>query len=169
MTLEIIAVALGVLVTGPAGVEWRDLGSFGPTCPVPPMPGPSSRGPRLVRIEPGAARIPVDPDPEFPLAVGRRMYQLPRPTRWPRGTPTTIAVLGADAGSLALARTLPPGSAVFVLPPAHPDTLTELRRACPGCAVEPGRARGLKALGVRAYPAVLRWTGSGVEVTEGAP
>lgn len=147
--------------------QLRDVGAFGETCPAPPLP-PAPAGARLEL--PGApTSAPLPETPWLPLAhtVSRRV--LPHRGGWPVNAPHVLAILGEDPGSLTVARDLPNGTAVYVLPPARPETLARVRGACPRCVVGPGGGVAVTALGVRAYPAVIRWTGTVVEIVEGAP
>jgi hypothetical protein len=156
---------LALLATTTAGAEIRDLGRYGPTCPVPDPPPPRS-GVR-VRVEPGLARIPDPVEAPMPIAPTRRVYVLPG--RWPAGAPPLVALVGQDAASLAIVRELPPGTPVFVLSPEGGMGLEVLRRVCPTCRIGIAGTAGARRLGIQALPAVVRVVDGVAQVTEGVP
>lgn len=159
--------ALGVLLAPAAGAQLRDAGTFGATCPAPPPVGPPTAG--RLRLPPAGAPRPSPDGPGLPVAATVTRRVLAVPGGWPAGAPPAIALLGADAASLAVARALPAGAAVYVVPPARPALLAALRAACPGCVVGPAGPGLARALGIRAVPAVVRRTGDTAELVEGAP
>lgn len=164
-----LGAALLILALAPAGhAQVRDLGTFGIICPVPPRAAPPAAvGLTLPQFS--AAAPSLGRAPGLPLAVRRERREFARPGGWPAGAPRVVAVVGEDPGSDAVVRSLPAGAVVLVLPPARPETLARLRSACPGCVVGPSGAGAATALGVRAYPAVVRWTGAALEIVEGEP
>jgi hypothetical protein len=155
---------MALLIATAAHAELRDLGPYGPTCPVPDSP-PSRVGVRL-RVEPGLARVPGPVEPPMPLAT-RRTYALPG--RWPAGAPPVVAFVGQDAASLATVRTLPAGTPVFVLPSEGATGLAALRQACPACRIGIAGPAGARRLGIQAVPAVIRAADGVAHVTEGPP
>ncbi len=161
-----LGLALVALVATAAHAHVRDVGTFGPTCPVP-APA-SGGGPARLALPARPLGPPAPTAPGLPRATGvaRRAVAL-RGTALP-GTPAVVAVVGTDPESLAVVRRLPRGSVVLVLPPAGAADLAQVGRACLACLVWPGRADTAQALGVRAYPAVLRVSGRTIEITEGA-
>ena len=158
---------VGTIMLAAPGVEadLRDVGTYGPTCPVPPTPSASS-GVR-VRIDPGLARVAAPPDAPMPVAVHRRIYALP--VRWPAGTPPVVAFVGHDPGSLTVVRALPPGTPVYVVPSAGELELDVFRQACPACRVSVTGTAGVRRVGIQAVPAVVRVVEGVAQVTEGAP
>lgn len=154
----------------PAGhAQIRDAGAFGETCPAPPLPPAASPSGARLKL-PLAPVVALAPEaPTLPLARAPSRRVLSRPSGWPTNTPLVVAFAGDDPGSLAMARRLPAGTGLLVVPPARPETMARLRAACPGCIVGPGRMETAIALGVRAYPAVVRRTGTMVEIIEGEP
>ena len=153
-----------LLIATAASAELRDLGNYGPTCPVPAFP-PSRSGLR-VRVEPGLARVPGPVERSMPLAPTRRTYVLP--DRWPAGAPLIVAFVGRDAASLVIVRALPPGTPVFVLPSEDGTGLEPLRQACPACRIGIAGSEGARRLGIQAVPAVIRVVDGVAYVTEGA-
>jgi hypothetical protein len=152
-----------LLIAPAARAEVRDLGRYGPTCPVPDAP-PSLSGMR-VRVEPGLARIPGPVEPPMPIAPARRAYVLLG--RWPAGAPPLVAFVGHDAASLAMVRALPAGTPVFVLPSEGGTGLEALRQACTACRIGITGTAGARRLGIRAVPAVIRVVDGVAYVTEG--
>ena len=157
--------AMLLLIATAAHAELRDLGRYGPTCPVPDAP-PSRVG-LLVRVDPALARVSGPVEPSMPIAPTRRTYRLPG--RWPAGSPSIVAFVGQDAASLAMVQALPPGTPVFVLPSTGGNGLAALRRACPACRIGVAGPAGARALGIEAVPAVVRVVDGVALVTEGAP
>jgi hypothetical protein len=156
---------MALLIATAARAEIRDLGRYGPTCPVPDTP-PSLSGVR-VRVEPGLARVRGPVESSMPIAPTRRAYLLPG--RWPLGAPPIVAFVGHDPASLATVRALPPGTPVFVLPSEGGTGLEALRQACPACRIGIAGTTGARRLGIRAVPAVVRVVDGAAHVTEGAP
>jgi hypothetical protein len=156
---------MALLIATAGHAELRDLGRYGPTCPMPDAP--SSRVGLRVRVDPALARVPGPVEPSMPLAPTRRTYRLPG--RWPAGAPSIIAFVGQDAASLATVRTLPAGTPVFVLPPEGATGLAALRQACPGCRIGMAGPAGARRLGIQAVPAVIRAADGVAHVTEGPP
>jgi hypothetical protein len=157
--------AMSLLIATAGHVELRDLGRYGPTCPVPDAP--SSRVGLRVRVDPALARVSAPVEPSMPLAPTRRTYRLPG--RWPAGAPSIIAFVGRDAASLATVRTLPSGTPVFVLPSEGATELAALRQACLACRIGMAGTAGARRLGIQAVPAVIRAAGGMAHVTEGPP
>ncbi len=142
---------LALLVATATHAEIRDLGRYGPTCPVPDAP-PSRSGVR-VRVEPGLARIPPPVEPPMPIAGMRRAYILPG--RWPAGAPPLAVFVGHDAAGPAI---------------SEGDTTVEaLRQACPACRIGIAGSAGARRLGIHAVPAVIRVVDGVAHVTEGPP
>jgi hypothetical protein len=160
----VLAVVLAATTLAGA-TELADLGRFGPTCPVPEAP-PVPSGARI-RLQPARAGVAGRAEPPMPVATARRTYALP--TRWPPGTPTVIAFVGRDPGSLAVVPTLPPGTPVFVLPSAGGIAVEAIRRACPACRLALAGAASARQLGVTAIPVVLRVRDGAAHATEGPP
>jgi hypothetical protein len=156
---------MAVSIATAARAELRDLGRYGPTCPMPDAP--SSRVGLRVRVDPALARVSAPVEPSMPLAPTRRTYRLPG--RWPAGAPSIVAFVGQDAASLATVRTLPAGTPVFVLPPEGATGLAALRQACPGCRIGMAGPAGARRLGIQAVPAVIRAADGVAHVTEGPP
>jgi hypothetical protein len=155
-----------VLLTATAvQAELRDLGTYGPTCPLPDAP-PSRVGLR-VRVDPTLARVSGPVEPSMPIAPTRRTYRLPG--RWPAGAPSIIAFVGQDAASLATVRTLPSGTPVFVLPSEGTTGLEALRQACPACRIGMAGTAGAQRLRIQALPSVIRAVDGVAHVTEGPP
>jgi hypothetical protein len=154
---------MALLVATAARAEIRDLGRYGPTCPVPDAP-PSLSGVRA-RVEPGLARIPGPVEPPMPIAPTRRAYLLPG--RWPLGAPPLVAFVGHDAASLAMVRALPAGTPVFVVPSEDGTGLEALRQACPACRIGIAGSAGARRLGIQRVPAVIRVVDGVAHVTEG--
>jgi hypothetical protein len=154
---------LALLVATATRAEIRDLGRYGPTCPVPDAP-PSRSGVR-VRVEPDLARVRGLVEPPMPLASARQTYVLPG--RWPAGAPPLVVFVGHDAASLAVVRALPPGTPVFVLSPDRGRGLEALRQACRACRIAVAGSGGARRLGIRAVPAVIRVVDGVAHVTEG--
>lgn len=156
---------LALLIATAADAEIRDLGRYGPTCPVPDAP-PSRSGVR-VRVEPGLARVRGPVEPPMPIAPTRQTYVLPG--RWPAGAPSLVAFVGHDAAGPAIVRVLPAGTPVFVLPSEGGTGLEALRQACPACRIGITGSAGARRLGIRAVPAVIRVVDGVTHVTEGLP
>jgi hypothetical protein len=156
---------MALLIATAAGAELRDLGNYGPTCPVPDAPPAHST--MRVRVEPGLARVPGPVEPPMPIAVTRRTYVLPG--RWPRGAPPIVAFVGRDVASLAIVGTMPRGTPVFVLLSEGGIELKVFRQACPACSIGTAGSSGARALGIRAVPAVIRAVDGMAHVTEGLP
>ena len=168
MTARAVRLGVGcvmVWVAPLAQADLRDLGTYGPTCPMPASALPPS-GARH-RIDPRLARVAVPPDAPMPVAAGRRTYVAP--VRWPAGGPPLVAFVGHDAGSLAVVQGLPAGTPVYVLPSEGEHGLEVLRQACRACRLGVAGTAGARRLGVQAVPAVIRVIDSVVHVTEGAP
>jgi hypothetical protein len=161
-----LVVALVLAATTVAGAtEVADLGRFGPTCPVPEvLPVPSGA---RIRLQPARAGVAGPAEPWMPVATARRTFALP--TRWPPGTPPLLSFVGRDPGSLAVVRTLPPGTPVFVLPSAGGIAVEEIRRVCPACRLALAGAASARQLGVAVVPVVLRVRDGSAEATEGPP
>ena len=157
--------AMLLLIATAGHAELRDLGRYGPTCPVPDAP-PSRVGLR-VRVDPALARVSGPVEPSMPLTPTRRTYNLPG--RWPAGAPSIVAFVGQDAASLATVRALPSGTPVFVLPSAGATGLAALRQACPACRIGMAGPAGARRLGIQAVPAVIRAADGVAHVTEGPP
>jgi hypothetical protein len=157
--------AMLLLIATAGHAELRDLGNYGPTCPMPDAP-PSRVGLR-VRVDPALARVPGPVEPSMPTAPTRRTYVLP--SRWTAGAPSIVAFVGHDAASVAIVRALPPGTPVFVLPSDGGTGLEALRQACPGCRIGMAGTAGARRLGIQAVPAVIRAAGGMAHVTEGPP
>jgi len=155
---------LALLIATAGRAEIRDLGRYGPTCPVP---APPPARPLTVRLEPGLARVRAPMAPPMPIAAARRTYGLPG--RWPAGAPPVVVFVGRDGGSLAVVRTLPPGTPVYVLPSEGRTEMDAFRQACPGCRVGMAGTAGARRLGIRAVPAVIRVVDGAAHVTEGPP
>jgi hypothetical protein len=160
-----LAVALLGLGAVAAHAQVRDVGRFGPTCPVPAHASDGRPARLTLPARPLGPPAPTAPGLPRASEVTRRVVAL-RGTALP-GTPAVVAVVGTDPESLAVVRRLPRGSLVLVLPPADAADRAQVGRACPACRVGPGRAESAQALGVRAYPAVLRLSGRAIEITEG--
>jgi hypothetical protein len=156
---------MALLVATATRAEIRDLGRYGPTCPVPDAP-PSRSGVR-VRVEPGLARVRGPVEPPMPLASTRQTYILPG--RWPTAAPPLVVFVGHDAVSLAVVRALPPGTPVFVLPSEGGIGLEAFRQACPACRTDIAGSAGARRLGIQALPAVVRVVDGVAHVTEGVP
>ena len=156
---------MALLTATAVHAEIRDLGNYGPTCPVPDAP--PSHSTRRVRVEPGLARVPGPVEPPMPIALTRRTYVLP--ARWPVGAPPIVAFVGQDVASLAIVGTMPRGTPVFVLPSEDGTELTVFRQACPACRIGTAGSSGARALGIRAVPAVIRAVDGVAHVTEGPP
>ncbi len=156
---------LSLLVAPVTQANLRDLGTYGPTCPVPASPIPPS-GVRL-RIDPRLARVAAPAEPPMPVAVDRRAYVVR--VRWPAGAPPVVAFVGHDTRSLAVVRSLPPGTPVYVLPSEGEHGVEALREACRVCRFGVTATAGARRLGVQAVPAVVRVVDGVVQVTEGAP
>jgi hypothetical protein len=156
---------MALLIATAGHAELRDLGRYGPTCPVPEAPPEHST--MRVRVEPGLARVPRPVEPPMPIALTRRTYVLPG--RWPVGAPSIIAFVGQDAASLAALRALPAGTPVFVVPSEGATGLAALRQACPACRIGMAGPAGARRLGIQAVPAVIRAAGGMAHVTEGPP
>ena len=129
--VRVVLGVLALLVAPVTQADLRDLGTYGPTCPVPASPIPPS-GVRL-RIDPRLARVAAPAEAAMPVALGRRTYVVP--VRWPAGAPPVVAFVGHDAGSLAVVRSLPPGTPVYVLPSEGEHGLETIRQACRACRV----------------------------------
>jgi hypothetical protein len=110
--VRVVLGVLALLVAPVTQADLRDLGPYGPTCPVPASPIPPS-GARL-RIDPRLARVAAPTEAAMPVALSRRAYVVP--VRWPAGAPPVVAFVGHDAGSLAVVRSLPRGTPIYVLP-----------------------------------------------------
>jgi hypothetical protein len=136
-----------------SAAEIRDLGTFGATCPAP-VPAASPGAARRVRLDPARAQVDVPPEPSMPVATAPRTAALP--VRWP-------------PGGVAVVRTLPAGTPVFVLPSEGGLPLDALRQACPGCRIEHAGSSSARRLGVRVVPAVIRVVDGVPRLTEGAP
>jgi hypothetical protein len=156
---------MAVSIATAARAELRDLGRYGPTCPVPDAP--PSPPPVRVRVQPGLARVPAPVEPSMPIAWTQRTYVLPG--RWPAGVPPAVAFVGHDAASLAALRALPAGTPVFVLPSEGAMGLEALRQACPTCRMGMAGTAGAWRLGIQAVPAVIRAADGVAHVTEGPP
>ena len=163
--LRFLLGAMMLLVTTATRAELRDLGTYGPTCPVPAPPTPPS-GQKL-RIEVPRARVAAPADLPMPVAPTRRAYAVP--VRWPAGAPPVVAFVGHDTASVLVVRSLPPGTPVFVLPSDGEHELEALRLACPACRLGIAGTAGARRLGIRAVPAVVRVVSGVAHVTEGAP
>jgi hypothetical protein len=103
----------------------------------------------------------------MPVAATRRAYVVP--VRWPAGAPPVVAFLGHDAASLAVVRSLPRGTPVFVLPSEGEHGLEALRLVCPACRLGVAGTAGARRLGIQAVPAVVRVVDGVAHATEGAP
>jgi hypothetical protein len=103
----------------------------------------------------------------MPVAVNRRAYVVP--VRWPAGAPPVVAFIGHDTRSLAVVRSLPRGTPVYVLPSEGEHGLEALREACRGCRFGITGTAGAQRLGIQAVPAVVHMIDGVVHVTEGAP
>jgi hypothetical protein len=168
VTARVVRVLLGgmtLLVALVVQADLRDLGTYGPTCPVPASPSRPS-GVRL-RIDPRLARVAAPAEASMPVALSRRAYVVA--VRWPAGPPPVVAFVGHDAGSLAVVRSLPPGTPVYVLPSEGEHGLETLRQACRACRFGVAGAAGARQLGIQAVPAVARVVDGMVHVTQGAP
>ena len=163
--VRIVLGVLALLVPPVTQADLRDLGTYGPTCPVPASPIPPS-GVRL-RIDPRLARVAAPAETPMPVAPGQRTYIVP--VRWPAGTPAIVAFVGHDARSLAVVRSLPPGTPVNVLPSEGEHGLETIRQACGACRFAVTGLAGARQLGIQAVPAVARVVDGVVHVTEGAP
>jgi hypothetical protein len=96
MIARAVRVVLGVLALLVAPVtqaDLRDLGTYGPTCPVPAS-----------RSHPPACVSGSTPDSRVVARGGRdagragsRTYVVP--VRWPAGAPPVVAFVGHDAGA----------------------------------------------------------------------
>ena len=168
MTARVVPLLVGCvawLIAPMAQADLRDLGTYGPTCPVSPSSSTTSHA--RLRIDPGLARVAAPPDAPMPVAVSRRTYVVP--VRWPVGAPPVVAFVGRDTGSLAVVRALPPGTPVSVLPSEGDHDLEALRQACRGCRFSEMGTAGARRLGIQAVPAVVRVVDGLAQVTEGAP
>jgi hypothetical protein len=161
-----LGLALLTMAATAAHAQVRDAGSFGPTCPVPADAAAGSPARLTLPERPLGPSEPTAPGLPRASGVARRVVAL-RGAALP-GVPAVIALVGTDPESLAVVRRLPRGSLVLVLPPAGAADLARVGQACPACRVGPGRAESARALGVLAYPAVLRVSGRTIEITEGA-
>jgi hypothetical protein len=163
--LRLLLGGMMLLIATVTRAELRDLGTYGPTCPVPARiaspPG------QTLRIEAGRARVAAPVEVPMPVAATRRAYVVP--VRWPAGTLPVVAFVGHDAASLAVVRSLPPGTPVFVLPSDGEHGLEALRLACPACRLGIAGTAGARRLGIQAVPAVVRVVDGVPHVTEGAP
>jgi hypothetical protein len=157
--------AMALLIATAGHAELRDLGRYGPTCPV--RDAPPSRVGQRVRVDPALAHVSSPVEPSMPLAPAQRTYSLPG--RWPAGAPSIIAFVGQDTGSLATVRTLPSGTPVFVLPSEGATGLAALRQACPACRIGIAGPAGARRLGIQAVPTVIRAADGVAHVTEGPP
>jgi hypothetical protein len=154
-----------LLVATATRAELKDLGTYGPTCPVPAPPTPPSG--RKLRIEVPRARVAAPAELPMPVAPTRSAYAVP--ARWPAGAPPVVAFVGHDTASVLVVRSLPPGTPVFVLPSDGEHGLEALRLACPACRLGIAGTAGARRLGIRAVPAVVRVVNGVAHVTEGAP
>jgi hypothetical protein len=161
-----VGLALLALAATAAHAQVRDAGSFGPTCPVPADVSGGISARLTLPARPLSPPAPTPPELPRAIEITRRVVAL-RGTALP-GTPTVVAVVGTDPESVAIVHRLPRGSLVLVLPPASAAELAQVGRACPTCLIAPGRTESALALGVRAYPAVLRVSGRIIQITEGA-
>jgi len=163
--VRVVLGVLALLVAPVTQADLRDLGTYGPTCSVPASPIPPS-GVRL-RIDPRLAHVAAPAEAAMPVAPTRRAYVVP--VRWPAGAPPVVAFVGHDAGSLAVVRSLPRGTPVYVLPSEGEHGLETIRQACGACRVAVAGLAGARQLGIQAVPAVARVVDGVVHVTEGAP
>src|SRR5262249_53516193 len=139
--------ALGLLLgAATARAEFQDFGPYGPTCPLPPLPAPP--GGRRVRLDPLRARVAAPTEAPMPVATGRRTAALP--IVWPPGAPPVIAFVGRDPISMAVLRTLPSGTPVFVLPSDGATPVDALQQACPGCRLGHAGTAAAQQLVIRA-------------------
>ena len=164
--LWVFASALVIAAPGPARAQIKDLGAFGPTCPLEnPVPAPrsavrlslSERVPEHLRV---ATRLTYAP------GLGRRRVLSSR-APWPVGAPTTLAFVGTDPRSLALVDALPAGSGVYLVSMESWVDVRAVQARCPRCVVQPGGDEAAALFGIRHYPALVHWIGRELVVTEG--
>jgi hypothetical protein len=80
-----------------------------------------------------------------------------------------VAFVGRDPVSLALVRTLPAGTPIFLLPSDGAMPVEALQQACPGCRLGHAGTAAARQLGIRSLPAVIRVVDGVAWVTEGRP
>ena len=102
------------------------------------------------------------------FAPGLRGQRILRgPVAWPAGAPSTLAFVGTDPASFEVVRGLPPGSAVYLLSMRSWQDVRAVQQLCPTCLVQPGSDATAALFGLMHYPALVRWTGRELVVTEG--
>lgn len=164
--LVLASLAVSGLGHAAGSAPLRDLGAFGPTCPIAGPEAPRRPSGRLSLTERSPERLTVTTRLE--LAPGlRRRRVLQGPLAWPAGAPSTLAFVGTDPASLEVVRTLPPGSGVYLISMRSWQDLRVVQGLCPGCLVQPGSDATAALFGLRHYPALVRWTGRELVVREG--
>ncbi len=162
----VTALAVSGLAHGPAAGQLRDVGAFGPACPVTGAEAPEWANVRLSLPERPPEGVRVATRLEF--APGLRRERVLRSTPpWPVGAPATFAFVGTDPPSLQVVRGLPPGSGVYVVSMSGWQDVRTVQALCPTCLVQPGSDATAALFGVTRYPALVRWTGREVVVVEG--
>lgn len=153
----------------PASAQLRDLGTFGPTCPIHTVPPASGPGVRLFLRERPPERVTVATRLAYAPGIRQRRI-LPSSLPWPTGAPTTLAFVGTDPASLQVVRSLAPGSGVYLVSMTGWQDVKTVQGLCPTCLVQPGSDAAAALFRLTRYPALVQWTGwTGQElvVTEG--
>lgn len=164
--LVLASLAVSGLGHRAASAQLRDLGVFGPTCPIEGPEAPRRPSGRLSLAERPPERLTVTTRLE--LAPGlRRQRVLQGPGAWPAGAPSTLAFVGTDPASLEVVRTLPPGSGVYLISMRSWQDVRAVQGLCPRCLVQPGSDATAALFGLTHYPALVRWTGRELVVREG--
>lgn len=162
------ALAASGLAAPFAGAQLRDLGAFGPTCPLEMPPPPSRPRARLSLSDKPPERLRVTTRLEFAPGLRKRRI-VPSKTPWPPGAPTTLAFVGTDPASLEIVRALPAGSGVYVVSIESWQEVRAIEAVCPRCLIQPGSDAVAALFGLTHYPALVQWTGREFVVTEGLP
>ena len=164
--LVLASLAVSGLGHRAASAQLRDLGAFGPTCPIAGPEAPRRPSMRLSLAERPPERLTVTTRLELAPSL-RRQRVLQGPGAWPAGAPSTLAFVGTDPASLEIIRALPPGSGVYLVSMRSWQDVRVVQGLCPGCLVQPGSDATAALFGLTHYPAVVRWTGRELVVTEG--
>jgi len=162
----VAALAVSGLAHGPAAGQLRDIGAFGPACPITRAEASQGANVRLSLPERPPEGLRVTTRLEFAPGL-RRERVLQNGPPWPAGVPVTLAFVGTDPASLQVVRGLPPGSGVYVVSMSGWQDVRTVQALCPTCLVQPGSDATAALFRLTSYPALVRWTGREVVVMGG--
>ena len=155
--LVLASLAVSGLGHRAGSAQLRDLGAFGPTCPIEGPEAPRRPSGRLSLAERPPERLTVTTRLGFAPGV-RRQRVLQAPRAWLAGAPSTLAFVGTDPASLEVVRALPPGSGVYLVSMRSWQDVRAVQGLCPTCLVQPGSDATAALFGLTHYPALVGWT-----------